>query len=185
MAPLHLCVRYCRTIQSRAQQQLGRSLGWVTSQGNTAGMLTAQPPNHLWITFRASDPSMTGWMTPPCQQQEEKKQKQKKLPHSRVSFQHPQTAAPFWSSFIKKGSINNWTCLFFLLIIYPTQIILWVINCHVNTGFNYLNPTGHSHRKRYKVCFKSLSAALWTWTLMKWRLTAESGSNETTRETKS
>lgn len=184
MAPLHLCVRYCRTIQSRAQQQLGGSLDWVTFQGNTAGMLSAQPP----ITFGLfSEPLTPAWLVGwHLRASNRGGKKTKTLPHSHVSFQQPQTAAPFWSSFIRKGSINNRTCLlFFFLIIYPTQIILCVINCHVNTGFNYLNPTGHSHRKRYKVCFKSLSAELWMWTLMKWRLTAESGSNESTREIRS
>ena len=62
MDPLHLCVRYCRTLQSRAQL-LGRKAGlacsWITSPGNSRYAISAAPiplgyfqslwPRHDWL----------------------------------------------------------------------------------------------------------------------------------------
>lgn len=74
---------------------------WITSQGNSRYAISANL-NPLRALSRASDPSVTRWMTSLCQQHRKNKTQNHAAASSLLSFQQPRTALLLFTRFTKK-----------------------------------------------------------------------------------
>lgn len=147
MAPLHLCVRYCRRIQSRAQQ-LGGGRGWlccwITSQGNSRYAISAawipsglfsEPLTPAWLAGWRLCASNTGRARP-------KNHAAASSWLHNISFLQPWTALLLFRCFTTKRLIGSMTvysdCN--LSIFSPVETMLWIIKglCK-HTFSNYPN----------------------------------------------